>query len=63
MGWRCIYPQPRKRIFSYCESASLNLVECLCEVVDDVVDVLRADAETDGRRCDVLLGQFLGREL
>ena len=41
----------------------LNLVEGLGEVVDDVVDVLSSDAQTDGRRRDVLLGKFLGREL
>ena len=41
----------------------LNLVECLGEVVDDVVDMLSTDRETHGGRSDVLLGQFLRREL
>ena len=41
----------------------LNLVECLGEVVDDIVDMLRADGEAYGGRRDVLLGQFLGRKL
>ena len=41
----------------------LDFVECLLQVVDDIVDMLGADAQTNGGRCDVLLGQFLGREL
>ena len=38
----------------------LNLVECLLEVIDDVIDMLHTDAQTDGGGSDVLLGQFLG---
>ena len=41
----------------------LNLVECLSQVVDDVVDVLSTDGEAHGSRRDVLLGQLLGRQL
>ena len=41
----------------------LNLVECLSQIFDDIVDVLSADREAHGGRCDVLLGQFLRREL
>ena len=41
----------------------LNLVECLGEVVNDVVDVLSTDRETHGGRRDVLFGQLLGRKL
>ena len=41
----------------------LNLVECLCEIVNNVVDVLCTDAQAHGGRRDVLLGQLLGREL
>ena len=40
-------------------SVVLDLVECLSEVFDDVVDMLRTDGETNGGRCDVLLSQFL----
>ena len=49
----------------YCLVALLpsDFVECLREIVDDVVDVFRANREADGRGRDVLLGQFLGREL
>jgi hypothetical protein len=39
------------------------LIECLGEVVEDVIDVLRTDRETDGGRGDVLLLQFLRRQL
>ena len=39
------------------------MLKCLSEILDDVVDMLGADGETDGRRSDVLFGQFLGREL
>ena len=38
---------------------TLNLVESLLQIIDDVVDVLSTDRETDGGRRDVLLGQFL----
>ena len=38
----------------------LNLVECLLEVIDDVIDMLHTDAQTDSGGSDVLLGQFLG---
>ena len=41
----------------------LNLVKSLRQISDNVVDVLCADRESDGGRCDVLLSQFLGREL
>ena len=44
-------------------SLYLNLLQRLGEVVEDVVDVLGADAEADGGGSDVLLGQLLGREL
>jgi len=40
-----------------------NLIQCLSEVFDDVVDMLSTDAQANGGRCDVLLGQFLRREL
>ena len=40
-----------------------NLIQCLSEVFDDVVDMLSTDAQANGGRCDVLLGQLLGREL
>ncbi len=38
---------------------ALYFVEGLGEIVDDVVDMLRADAEADGRGRDMLLGKFL----
>ena len=41
----------------------LNLIECLGKIFDDVIDMLCADGETDGRRSDVLFGQFLGCHL
>ena len=44
-------------------SPLLNLVESLRQVVDDVIDMLCADAQTDGRGRDMLLSQFLRREL
>ena len=40
-----------------------DLCESLREVVDDVLIVLGADAETYGGWIDVLLLEFLGREL
>ena len=40
-----------------------NLVQSLSQIIDDVVDVLCTYAQTNGRWRDVLLGQFLGRQL
>ena len=40
-----------------------NLVQSLSQIIYDVVDVLCTDAQTDGRWRDVLLSQFLRREL
>ena len=40
-----------------------NLVECLLQVGQQVVDVLGADAESHGTRRDVLGGEFVGRHL
>ena len=36
-----------------------DLVECLCEVFEDVIDVFRTNGETDGGRSDVLFGELL----
>ena len=41
----------------------LNFVECLLEVIQNVVDVLGADAQTNGRGRDVLLCQLLRTHL
>src|SRR3712207_261891 len=41
----------------------LYFVERLGKVGDDVVDVLRTYRQANGRRCDVLQGQFVGRKL
>lgn len=38
-------------------------IKGLCEVVDDVVDVFYTNAQTYGRRRDVLLREFFGRHL
>ena len=43
--------------------SGLNRFKRLREVVNDVVDVLRADAQSDGRWRDVLLRQFFRRHL
>ena len=42
---------------------SSDLVEGLSKVVDDVVDMLGADAQTHGGWRDVLFGELFGREL
>ena len=47
----------------YNNSVVLNLIECLSQVFDDIVDVLSTDAQAHGGRSDVLLSQFLLREL
>ena len=44
-------------------SLLLNRFKRLREVVNNVVDVLRADAQSDGRWRDVLLRQFFRRHL
>ena len=44
-------------------SLLLNRFKRLREVVNDVVDVFRADAQSDGRWRDVLLRQFFRRHL
>ena len=41
----------------------LNVFKCICKVIDDILIVLRTDAQTDSGRIDVLLLQFIGREL
>ena len=41
----------------------LNLIQCLAEVVDDVVGMLGADGETDCALEDALVGEFCFREL
>ena len=35
--------------------ACLNLIECLFQIVDDIVDVLCTNAQTNGCWCDMLL--------
>ena len=49
--------------FPFFHFSFLNFPQCLSEVIDDVVDVLGTDAQTDGSRRDVLFGQLLLREL
>ena len=49
--------------FPFFHFSFLNFPQCLSEVIDEVVDVLGTDAQTDGSRRDVLFGQFLLREL
>ena len=51
------------RVIREIRSPLLNLVESLRQVVDDVIDMLCADAQTDGRGRNLLLSQFLRREL
>ena len=60
----CHTPFSMSQVCVHCwNGLMVQLVECLCQVVDDVVDVFRAYAQADGGGRDVLLGQFLGREL
>ena len=40
-----------------------DLVECLCKVFEDVVDVFRTNGETDCGRSDVLFSKLLRRKL
>ena len=62
-------PELRKSIFGIQNleleigNRTSNLIKCLRQIVDDVVDMLCANAQTDGRWRDMLFGQFLGREL
>ena len=38
----------------------LNLIQCLSQIFDDIIDVLCTNAQADGAGCDVLLCQLLG---
>lgn len=49
--------------FLFCYPQILDLFKRLIQIVDEVIDMLCTDAQTDGRWSDVLLGQFLGCHL
>ena len=46
-------------VFVFRYRYGLDLVECLCKVFEDVVDVFRTNRETDCGRSDVLFGKLL----